>query len=86
MWSNLNKAKKISMEIENEIDLLIKKHNGLMKREIALHSDILLGEINESIEKISSLYLELENELSSHKLDLKNKSLFLKRHNSRKSI
>lgn len=82
-WPELYEAKKKALEISAEIEKLLKEHNSLMKNEITKHSEKLLSETDDTIILIKEKLKELQKNLGNHKNQLKAKSSFLKRHNSR---
>ena len=82
-WPELYEAKKKANEISNEIEKLLKEHNSLFKNEIAKHGEKLLNETEDITELIKEKTREMEKSLKNHKNQLKAKSIFLKRHNSR---
>jgi len=82
-WPELYEAKKKANEISVEIEKLLKEHNGLLKKEIAKHSEKLLSETNDAIDIVKERIKELQKNLENHKKQLLTKSSFLKRHNSR---
>ncbi len=82
-WPELYKAKRIAEEISNDIEKLIKEHNDLMKDEIASHGEKLAEEVGEAARRIEDQYKELVSDIRSHGKQVKAKSKFLRRHNSR---
>lgn len=82
-WPELYEAKKKANEISVEIEKLLKEHNSLVKKEIAKHSEKLLSETDETIILIKEKLKELQKNLDNHKNQLKARSSFLRRHNSR---
>ena len=83
MWAELKEAKKLSMDIEKEIDLLLKKQSSLNKNEIAKHQRLLEEEVDESMRKVDELFSEMMGYMDEHKKQINAKSNFLRRHYSR---
>ena len=81
MWPELNKAKKNSRNIVNEVEKLFKEQNSVMKREVVSHKEKLLTETDESTSLIEDEYKELIKNLKNHRKALEAKAKFLRRHN-----
>ena len=81
VWHDLYKARENSQKIADEISIIIREHNGLTKKEIAMQSEKLAAELQEAQAAIAENYKELNRSLSKHGKALKARSRFLKRHN-----
>lgn len=81
VWHDLYKAKEHSQRISDEISRIIKEHNGLTKKEIAVQSEKLAEELKEAQAVIEESYKELNRNLSDHGKALSARSRFLRRHN-----
>jgi len=80
MWPALLEAKERSMKIKQRIDSLLHNHNGLNKKEIADHSDLLVEQTNAALEEIEKEMENISKLLNDHKKYLSSKKRFLKRH------
>ena len=83
MWSELREAKKVSGDIEKELELLMRKHSSLYKTEIAKHQELLITEVDETMSNVQQMMDDLMKNLAEHRNVVNAKSKFLRRHNSR---
>lgn len=81
IWHDLYKAKEHLQRISNEISRIIKEHNGLTKKEIAVQSEKLAQQVTDSLAVIEQEYNEMTKNIVAHRKALASKSRFLKRHN-----
>ncbi len=82
-WSELKKANDNALSIENEINRLLKSHNGLLKKEIVQHREQLIIEAEDVNKTVEELCKEMMKNLRDHRKQVESKAEFLKRHNKR---
>ncbi len=83
-WPSLLKAKDNIRAVSNEIDRMLKNGNSLSKRDIEKYKETLLADIDKSLEEINLQIADLKRNLGSHRKYFEAKSVFMKRHYSRK--
>ena len=83
MWPELLKAKTNLKNIEAQIDLLLRNHNSLTKKELAKQQDILLADVDASLQIIREELSEFAFNLRNHRNYIESKSRFVRRHYKR---
>ena len=79
-WPELLKARDNLKNIERQIDLLMKNHNSLTKRELARQNEFLLANFDESLKMIKAELKEFDLNMRNHRNHIESKSRFMKRH------
>lgn len=86
VWRGLNElveAKERAKEIERELEALQKRQRTLGRRDIEMHAQQLIGDVDTVIANIEEKFGGIIENLEAHKLRLGSRQEFIKRHYGR---